>query len=121
MLTALLLAIPLRKNLPVALIVTLYTNPFTIVPLYLLAYAYGRFLLPGERAADVAPFEFEWAEFGASMSALWTWMLSLGKPLALGLVALGCTLALIGYVAVQLAWRIYVVSAWRSRARRRKA
>jgi uncharacterized protein len=121
MLTALLLAIPLRKNLPVALIVTLYTNPFTIVPLYLLAYAYGRFLLPGERAADVAPFEFEWAEFGASMSALWIWMLSLGKPLALGLVALGCTLALIGYVAVQIAWRIYVVSAWRSRARRRKA
>jgi uncharacterized protein (DUF2062 family) len=48
-------------------------------------------------------------------------MLSLGKPLALGLVALGCTLAVLGYVAVQVAWRAYVVAAWRARARRRKA
>ena len=31
MLTAALLAMPLRKNLPVALLTTLYTNPFTIV------------------------------------------------------------------------------------------
>ena len=121
MLTALLLAIPLRKNLPVALLVTLYTNPFTIVPLYLLAYAYGQFLLPGERAANVAPFDFDWSNFGESMRGLMEWMLSLGKPLALGLVALACTLALLGYVAVQLGWRTYVVVAWRARARRRKA
>ena len=121
MLTALLLAIPLKKNLPVALLVTLYTNPFTIVPLYLLAYAYGRFLLPGERASNVTPFEFDWSDFGASMDALGEWAVSLGKPLALGLVALAITLAVIGYVAVQIGWRIYVVSAWRARARRRKA
>jgi hypothetical protein len=121
MLTALLLAIPLRKNLPVALLVTFYTNPFTIVPLYLLAYAYGQLLLPGERAALVAPFEMDWSNFGESMQALGAWMLSLGKPLAVGLVALGCTLAAVGYISVQLAWRAYVVSAWRARARRRKA
>lgn len=121
MLTALALAIPLKKNLPVALLVTLYTNPFTIVPLYLVAYAYGQFLLPGERAAHVAPFEFDWAHFGESMSALADWMVSLGRPLALGLVALACTLALAGYVAVQIGWRLYVVSAWRARARRRNA
>jgi uncharacterized protein (DUF2062 family) len=121
MLTALLLAIPLKKNLPVALIVTLYTNPFTIVPLYLLAYAYGELLLPGERAANVMPFEFDWSNFGASMAALGDWAVSLGKPLALGLVALASTLALIGYVAVQITWRVYVVSAWRARAQRRKA
>jgi len=120
MLTALLLAVPLRKNLPVALIVTLYTNPFTIVPLYLLAYAYGHFLLPGERASHVTPFDFDWANFGESMSSLWQWMLSLGKPLAVGLVALACTLAVLGYVAVQLAWRGWVIAAWRARARRRK-
>src|SRR5262245_32385746 len=42
MLTAALLAIPLRVNLPVALLVTLYTNPFTIVPLYVLAYWIGQ-------------------------------------------------------------------------------
>lgn len=121
MLTALLLAVSLKKNLPVALIVTLYTNPFTIVPLYVLAYAYGQLLLPGERAYFVAPFEMDWANFGDSMRALAQWMLALGKPLAVGLVALACTLALLGYITVRLAWRAWVVAAWRARARRRKA
>jgi len=106
MLGALLLAIPLRRNLPVALVTTLYTNPFTIVPLYVLAYGYGQLLLPGERAALVAPSEVSW-----------DWMLSHGKALAVGLVALASTLALVGYAAVQIAWRVYVVSAWRSRHR----
>ena len=45
MLTAALLAVPLHRNLPVALVMTLYTNPFTIVPLYVLAYEYGKLLL----------------------------------------------------------------------------
>jgi uncharacterized protein (DUF2062 family) len=121
MLAALILAVPLRKNLPVALIVTLYTNPFTIVPLYLLAYAYGHWILPGERAVQVTPFDFDWANFGESMRGLGVWMMSLGKPLAVGLPALGCSFALLGYLAVQIAWRAYVVASWRARARRRKA
>ena len=53
-------------------------------------------------------------------AALGDWMVALGKPLAVGLVALASTLAVIGYVAVQIGWRMYVVSAWRSRARRRR-
>ena len=121
MLTALLLAIPLKKNLPVALLITLYTNPFTIVPLYLLAYAYGRLLMPGVQAADAQPFYFDWSNISESMSGLGAWMLALGKPLVIGLVALASTLAVLGYVAVQVAWRAYVVAAWRARARRRKA
>jgi hypothetical protein len=55
------------------------------------------------------------------MSGLGAWMLALGKPLVIGLVALASTLAVLGYVAVQVAWRAYVVAAWRARARRRKA
>ena len=120
LLTPLLLAVPLKKNLPVALLTTLYTNPFTIVPLYLVAYAYGRFLLPGEQARHAEPFEFDWSNFAESLSGLGAWMLALGKPLAVGLVALASTLALLGYLAVQLAWRAYVVAAWRARARRRR-
>jgi uncharacterized protein (DUF2062 family) len=54
-----------------------------------------------------------WANLGEFVRVL-------GKPLALGLVALGCTLAALGYVGVQLAWRAYVVAAWRARGRRRK-
>lgn len=120
MLSALLLAVPLRRNLPVALLVTFYTNPFTIVPLYLLAYGYGRLLLPGAAGGPVEPFHMDWANIGASMEALAAWMMGLGKPLLVGLPALGLTLAVLGYFAVDLAWRAYVVLGWRARKRRQK-
>jgi len=122
MLTALLLAVPLRRNIPVALLVTFYTNPFTIVPLYLLAYEYGKAILGLSHAGGViAPFEWDWGDLATSMAALQAWAMSLGKPLGVGLVALALTLAVLGYFAVELAWRAYVVAAWRARARRRKA
>ena len=122
MLGAALLAVPLRKNLPVALITTFYTNPFTIVPLYILAYGYGKLLL-GERHDEpsIQPFAFDWSSFLESMHGMYEWMLSLGKPLAIGLPALALTLAVLGYVGVRLGWRIYVTLAWRARCRRRQA
>lgn len=107
MLVALLLAVPLRQNIPVALATTFYTNPLTIVPLYVLAYAYGHFLM-GTRAPNVHidPLHTHWTE-----------VLALGKPLALGLLALALTLAAVGYTVAVIAWRIYVVRAWRRRKR----
>src|SRR2546421_8797660 len=76
MLGALLLAIPLRKNIPVALIVTLYTNPLTIVPLYVIAFEYGRLLLGLDHAAaGITPFAFDWSDWPGSMRALGDWML----------------------------------------------
>jgi hypothetical protein len=120
MVVALLLAVPLRKNLPIALLLTLYTNPFTIVPLYLLAYAYGKLLLPDDPyKGPIEPFDMDWANFFDSMQALGAWMVGLGKPLLVGLPALALTLAALGYFGVQLGWRAYVVAAWRARARRR--
>ena len=120
MLTAAILAIPLKKNLAVALLVTLYTNPLTIVPLYVLAWGYGNLLLGGDgKEARIQPFEMDWAHLLDSMGALLDWTLALGKPLALGLPALALTLAALGYGAVQIGWRVYVVLAWRARARRR--
>jgi uncharacterized protein (DUF2062 family) len=120
MVTATLIAVPLRKNLPVALLMTLYTNPFTIAPLYLLAYGYGRLLLgAGGRPAEVQPYEWDWAHVIDSIDRLLQWTLSLGKPLGVGLIALALTLSVLGYLAVQIGWRVYTVLAWRARARRR--
>ena len=120
MLTAALLAVPLKKNLPVALLTTLYTNPFTIVPLYVVAIAYGNFLLgAGHPPVNIDPYDWNWAQWGDSLAGLLHWTLSLGKPLAVGLPALALTLAAAGYCAVQLAWRSYVILAWRRRARQR--
>lgn len=122
MVTAVLLAVPLKKNLPVALVMTLYTNPLTIAPLYVLAYAYGRFLLgASHQPVAVAPFEWDWAHWIDSAQALARWMLELGTPLAIGLVALALTLAALGYAAVQIGWRIYVRLAWQRRRQDRAA
>lgn len=122
MLTAALLAIPLRKNLPVALATTLYTNPFTIAPLYLLAYGYGRLLLgAGGRPMEVQPYDWDWAHSIDSAWALMHWGLALGPPLGVGLLALALTLAALGYAAVKIGWRAYVLLKWRARARRRAA
>ena len=121
MLTAALLAIPLRKNLPVALACTLYTNPFTIVPLYLFALWIGT-LITGATGAELAPApDFSvthmWQWFGAMVD----WAGKMGKPLVIGLVTLALGLAGLGWIAVQLAWRAWVVHAWRQRKARRRA
>jgi uncharacterized protein (DUF2062 family) len=120
MLTALVLAVPCRKNLPVALVTTFYTNPFTIVPLYMLAYEYGSLLLGrGHGFSKIEPFEMNWADLWGSLQGMMNWALALGKPLGLGLVALALTLAALGYVVVELGWRAHVRHAWRARRQRR--
>jgi uncharacterized protein (DUF2062 family) len=118
---AALLAIAFRVNLPVAVVVTLYTNPLTIVPLYLLAYRIGTLFVSGDSASFIHPPEFDWSNLGAWLRASLEWVLSLGKPLAAGLVILAIVLAIAGYVGVQLAWRAHVVLAWLRRKARRAA
>lgn len=112
-----LLSIALRANFPLAAITTLYTNPFTIVPLYLVAYEYGALFVGGADALPRPPPDFIWSfEYFGAVAA---WMGQLGKPLALGVLLLSLTLALIGWCVVRIGWRCHVVAAWRKRARLR--
>lgn len=122
MLAAAILCILIKVNLPVALFTTLYTNPVTIGPLYLVAYQIGRLIVGagGEGALTAPAPELDWSHLGAWLEAFGEWMLSLGKPLGIGLVALALVLAGLGYVFVQVAWRAHVVLAWRRRARQRR-
>ncbi len=119
MLTAALLAVPLRVNLPVALATTLYTNPITIGPLYVLAYLIGRLIIGGDAATLVPPPELDWSHLEASLDAFLHWALSMGTPLAVGLPVLALILAALGYACVQVGWRAYVIRAWRKRRQAR--
>ncbi|NMG42800.1 DUF2062 domain-containing protein [Aromatoleum toluvorans] len=110
-----------RVNLPLAVVTTLYSNPLTIVPLYVLAYEVG------SRALGLGPNGFikppELGDLGLSewMGSMVDWMLGLGKPLALGLVLLAAFFSLVGYVGVKAAWRVWLVRTWHGRRARRSA
>ncbi len=115
MLGTALLALWLRVNLPVALFTTLYTNPFTIVPLYLFAYEIGVWVGGSSNAAVNALPIFPEMHWHDGFGQLWGWLMALGKPLLIGLPLLALGLALIGYIAVRLFWRVSVVWRWRRR------
>ena len=118
MLGAAVCAAIFRVNLPVALLTTLYTNPFTIVPLYIVAFDLGQLALGDDKQHFVAPPEPGDDGLLAWLRALIDWMIGLGTPLALGLVLLASGLAVAGYFSVRLAWRIYLLRAWRLRGQR---
>jgi uncharacterized protein (DUF2062 family) len=121
MLAALLLSVWLKKNLPVALVTTFYTNPLTIVPLYVVAFEYGNLLLGRSHGLGaLEPFVMDWSDWLGSMQAMAHWCLAAGKPLAVGLVALALTLAAVGYFAARIGWRAHVTAAWRRRSKRRR-
>lgn len=118
MFTAAILAIIFRVNLPVAVITTLYTNPITWGPLILAAYAIGSWVMGGS-APPVASLEFDWGNQAWTdfLPAFWHWLLGLGETFLVGNLILASILAVVGYFAVQLGWRLYI---W-AYIRRRKA
>jgi uncharacterized protein len=121
-LTGAALAIIFRVNLPSMVLGTFWTNPLTIVPIYIAAYNIGSVVMGLGTAADVPqpePLQNQgWLDM---LPALWDWFSGMGKPLALGLLLLGLFMAVAGYFAVRGAWRLYVVLAWKRRARNRGA
>lgn len=116
MLGAALCALIFRINLPVAVLTTLYTNPFTIIPLYILAFTIGQWLL-GTDGQLHAPPNMEGISISAWLQATQEWMLGLGAPLALGLVILASGLALLGYLLTHAAWYAHL---WYRLQKRRK-
>jgi uncharacterized protein (DUF2062 family) len=108
-----------RVNLPVALVTTLYTNPVTIVPLYLLAYEIGSLVLGQAGSTPMsAPPDWDWARPWTSVQAISEWTIGLGPPLALGVFLLACLLSLAGYLVVRTLWSIHLRRSWHARRAR---
>ena len=118
MISAALLAALLRVNLPVAVFTTLYTNPFTILPLYVLAYELGALVSGAHGGAAAAQLSFPEMHWHTWPGELWDWLVMLGKPFAIGVPLLAVVLAITGYVVVRVAWRVMVVLRWRARRQR---
>ena len=117
---AALLSVVARVNLPIAMLTTLYSNPFTIVPLYYIAFRLGQLVLL--REGDGLPplaFGLEGKGFLEWIPAALKWLATVGKPLVVGLPLLALLLALVGYLVVDWAWRLSVRCAWQRRRSRR--
>lgn len=120
-LTAAVLAILFRVNLPVAVAATLLTNPFTWPFIIVAALAIGRAVTGAENEV-VAKFEFDWAgqDWSAFLPLLWQWLKGLGEAYLIGNLILAVAAAVLGYGAVQAGWRLYILAYLRRRKRRQR-
>jgi uncharacterized protein (DUF2062 family) len=112
MITAALLALALRINIPVAAASTWVINPLFVGPAYYFAYEVGSILLHREPR----PFEFELSFAWLIDGFVYVW-----QPLLLGCVLLGAILSLLGYVALDLLWRASIAGYLSRRRHRSKS
>lgn len=102
----------LRGNIIAAAVATFYTNPFTIVPLYALAFEIGSLIIPGSHTMP------PWNNDVSTFTALIEWVQALGWPLIVGLPAMGLIFASWGYALTQIFWlRPVIARARRMRTR----
>jgi uncharacterized protein (DUF2062 family) len=109
--TAVLSAVALRINIPVAALSTFACNPLTVGPMYYVAYLFGAALL----GVPEQPFEFEFSLDWVTHTFVTLW-----QPLLLGCVILGAILALLGYVILDRVWRSSIAD-YKERKRRDRA
>ena len=107
----------LRANIIAGAAATFFTNPLTIVPLYVLAFQIGQVLLPGVQT--LPPLSNTGLGLATWLHDLMAWIKALGWPLVAGLPVLGLILATLTYVLVNVLWLAPTYK--RLRARRRKA
>jgi len=105
----------LRGNVVAGGVATFYTNPLTIMPLYVLAFHVGALVMPGEQSLPAWSPEVG----GFSVEAMGAWMQALGTPLLVGLPTLGLVMAVLGYAMVQLLWLAPALQRKRRLARSR--
>lgn len=111
-------ALVFRANLPVAIVSTLVSNPFTYAPIAILAYELGSAVLGESTSAeDLTMFEDTVAEMSASNPSTWDQILSIGKPVFLGLAIFAVVGSISAFAVTNLGWRLLVAS---QRARRRR-
>lgn len=94
---AALAALALRVNIPVAALSTWVSNPLTVGPMYYFEYRLGAKLL----GMPQKPFNFE-----LSLDWVTHTFVNIWQPMLLGSLLLGSAAALVGYIVLDVLWRI---------------
>jgi uncharacterized protein (DUF2062 family) len=109
---AALLAIPARANVAVAALMTLVINPLTIPIMYLAAYRIGSWELHYDaNLVSAAAAE----RFSSELSRMLFWVHHASGPIAVGILTIAVTAALLGYLISTFVWRFWSGSRWRRR------
>lgn len=123
MLTAATIACFFKLNLPIAVFTTLYTNPVTVIPIYILCLKVGLIFLNNvsnynlfsvfqtdltykssiKNAIEGIP-EFYFNEPVKFLTELLHWIMSIGSPLIIGTLIVASLLSIMGYMSVNIIW-----------------
>src|SRR5437763_7023484 len=114
---AALLAIPARANVAVAALLTLVVNPLTIPFMYVAAYRIGSWELHHD-AGVINPGTAE--RFSGELSRMLFWIHQASGPIAVGILTIAASAALIGYLGATITWRLWSGSRWRQRRRTKR-
>lgn len=101
-----------RVNLPIAVALVWISNPVTMPPIYFACYELGRWVLSMPPAAFSIELSKEW--FTHEFTHLW-------KPLVVGCLISGIFFGGLGYISIQIFWRLHVIRNWKKRKTRRLA
>jgi uncharacterized protein (DUF2062 family) len=96
MLTAALLALAFRKNIPVAVLATWVSNPVTMVAIFPAAYQLGRSILGAPDREVTFELSLDWVTH--TFVTIW-------EPMLLGCLIFATTASIVGYIALDLLWR----------------
>lgn len=110
-LIAAFLAIMLRVNLPISILLVWITNPLTMAPIFYLSYKVGAAIMG--TAANQFNFEISWYWLTNGLAQIW-------QPFLLGCLLCGTFSGLLASAAVRWAWRKHTIHRWHERRLQRK-
>ena len=104
------LSIFFRVNLPLAVSLVWISNPFTMPPIIYITYQLGTWVLGDNVQAMEFNFSSDWVINTVSQG----WL-----PFVVGSLVLSFLSGIIGYLGVQVLWRVHVRRTWKQRQLRR--
>lgn len=116
MLFAALLSVSVRANVPVAVLTTFVTNPFTTPLIWIAAFWTGEWILRVDSATFVAPVSTAIEQ--TDLQHFLQWLTGATIVTAFGLVVIAVVSAALGYILSGLVWRVLVGRKWRGRMNR---
>ncbi len=111
MVLAAVMALIIRANLPISVVLVWISNPITMPPIFYFTYLVGAQILQVPLPDIEFEFTTEWLmqEFGA----IW-------QPLLFGSLLVGLICAVAGNVIVRIFWRMHVIKNWKLRKERKQ-